>query len=349
MSHLLAVAMLVLFATLPLALSASFVPACVRVPVCVRMTLRMTAEQPADADAWQNVEDWALLDGVLAFTVGRDDQVATFWSALASSTPQLAARGAAACEQRWASIAPSEAPKVGRQPEVLENWSRLADGRISGRLAGQPSTVWLTVVMEGRLEGDPRERAGYVEALGGRIYELGEPATPDAAAFTAVTSAVAPRADAPSSTIAQQSSAITDALSMRLPYAAAGVLLAGAIGFVAGTGMAPPPPPPVQKVTRVFIAPGASVPKSAGLPESQAGSSGGQQQQQQAKAQIAKAPLTIKEQRERAALRVDRDKAKLQMIQQRIREDEQSLTEIERVEAQRGGDSEAVKLIFPRD
>ena len=44
---------------------------------------------------------------------------------------------------------------------------------------------------------------------------------------------------------------------------------------------------------------------------------------------------------------VDRDKKKLEMMQQRIREDEQTLSELKRVEGERGGESDAVRLVFP--
>ena len=99
----------------------------------------------------------------------------------------------------------------------------------------------------------------------------------------------------------------------------------------------PPPPPPAPRVTRVFI--------------SQAGSKAEQtsQQLQQLAGTPPKSPasLTVKEQRERAELRVDRDKKKLEMMQQRIREDEQTLSELKRVEGERGGESDAVRLVFP--
>eukprot|EP00964_Phaeocystis_antarctica_P057381 scaffold33953_cov45-Phaeocystis_antarctica.AAC.1 len=61
------------------------------------------------------------------------------------------------------------------QPDLLEAWERLADGRYAGSADGRP--VWLTVSLEGRLPSDPREAPGYIEALGGRIYELGAPGT----------------------------------------------------------------------------------------------------------------------------------------------------------------------------
>ena len=63
---------------------------------------------------------------------------------------------------------------------------------------------------------------------------------------------------------------------------------------------------------------------------------------------LAPAQLTIGEQRERAELRVDRDKLKINNLEQRLKEDEQRLTELKRMEAERGGSSEAVKMIFPQ-
>ena len=44
---------------------------------------------------------------------------------------------------------------------------------------------------------------------------------------------------------------------------------------------------------------------------------------------------------------INRDKLKLQDLEQRLKEDQQRLGELKRVESERGGSSEAVKLIFP--
>ena len=44
---------------------------------------------------------------------------------------------------------------------------------------------------------------------------------------------------------------------------------------------------------------------------------------------------------------MSRDKAKLQMLEQRLREDEQRLAEFNRIEAQSGAGGDAVKLVFP--
>ena len=143
-----------------------------------RAAVAMQATPPRD---WATREDFALLDGAPAFSVGSGAQAVTFWQSMVASTPELAARSAEDCERRWAELKPADvtAARVGPQPAVLEEWSRMADGRLSGRIAGQPSAVWLTVALEGRLASDPRvDEPGYIEAVGGRIYALGAARSP---------------------------------------------------------------------------------------------------------------------------------------------------------------------------
>ena len=286
----------------------------------------MQATPPRD---WATREDFALLDGAPAFSVGSGAQAVTFWQSMVASTPELAARSAEDCERRWAELKPADdaAARVGPQPAVLEEWSRMADGRISGRIAGQPSAVWLTVALEGRLASDPRDEPGYIEAVGGRIQSSAPPRSPPRRRRRRR------RRPTPPPRRRRLSAAAASPVAVAL-----GVLLAGAAGFGAGmTTAPPPPPPPAPRVTRVFI--------------SQAGSKAEQtsQQLQQLAGTPPKSPasLTVKEQRERAELRVDRDKKKLEMMQQRIREDEQTLSELKRVEGERGGESDAVRLVFP--
>ena len=291
----------------------------------------MTQADTGADSGWCDAEDWALLDSTPSFTVGRDKHVVTFWQAMAASTPELSVRSAAECERRWTELTSCGATAsiaVGQQPAVLEEWSRLPDGRVSGRLSGEASAVWLTVAMEGRLASDPRDGPGYIEAIGGRIYELARPSVASSAALAP------PSAPDGVSAASALAASLGGALTMRLPYAAVGVLLAGAIGFGAGTSVAPPPPPlppPPPQITKVVIAQQAPPSSTRAAP--------------------AKTPLTIREQRERAALRVDSDKARLQVLQQRIKEDEQVLSEYRRVERQQGGDADAVRLdsrlIFP--
>lgn len=306
---------------------------------------------PPAQDEWRDAEDWALLDLAPSFTVGRGRDVSTFWSVLASSTPQLAARSAVECETRWRALCAKgsvpDGAAVGPQPAVLEEWERLPDGRFTGRLSGEASYIWLTVALEGRLADDPRMDApSYVEAVGGRIYELSRArggggstreGTSDAAG-SAAGSGVRKAVDAAAAT----------ADGLRLPgganpiaTAAAAAVLAGGIGF--GVGMLsvppPPPPPPPPTINRIFLAPSSAAMRGARPTDSSAYPpvSGGR----------AAAPLTIEEQRQRQELRVDRDKARLAMLQQKLKEDEQALSEYNRIVSERGAGAEAVKLVAP--
>lgn len=125
---------------------------------------------------WRDEEDWALLDAAPEFTVGAGNTAVTFWTALASSSAVLCERSSSECAERAEVLATQRnlTLSCGPEPEVLDSWSRLPGGRITGRLNSR--TIWLTVAAEGRLASDPRSEPGYVEAVGGRVYELGVPA-----------------------------------------------------------------------------------------------------------------------------------------------------------------------------
>jgi len=274
---------------------------------------------------WSPQEDWALQDQVPAYSAGTGADTATFWSALAANVPALSARGSTELEARAAQLAVDG----GAQPALLEAWERLADGRYAGSADGRP--VWLTVSLEGRLPSDPREAPGYIEALGGRIYELGAPGT---AGQRGAGLAPPPPPPPPAAVDAQGGGG----MPVPLAAAAAAVLVAGGLGFgVAGTlnvPPPPPPPPPTQKV--VFLAP----PRQA-IPRTSAEGDGSSRA-------LAPAPLTLGEQRERQENRVRSDEARLQMLESRLQGDKTRLNELKRVEIERGADSPGIKLgIFP--
>ena len=294
------------------------------------------------ASQWSTDADWALTDAVPQFTVGQGSEVATFWTALAASTPELSSRSVEECEARLRELGSSEV--TGPQPAVLEDWTRLPDGRYTGRLKGEPSFVWITVSTEGRLASDPRAGPGYIEAVGGRIYELSRAAAPSSPAPVAEDGGSP--ADKARLLVAQQG-----AFAQQAAAALGAALLAGGIGFGIGQSMAPPPPPPpMPRVTRVVVRSDRTVTRTADgdrISTVTTRSTEGGDRIVTTRALPPAAPLTISEQRERAELRVDRDKLKVANLEQRLKEDEQRLGEIKRLEGERGGDSEAVRLIFP--
>ena len=273
---------------------------------------------------WQSDEDWALLDSVPAYSAGSGGRVVTFWEALSAATPALSSRTAAECEARARELTAKEtsaAIKCGSQPPLLEDWAMLPDGRYTGTVGGR--AVWLTVEVAGRLASDPRPTPGYVEVMGGQVYELGSQA------------AKAPTAAATIEAAPEGGGKIPNAA-----YLAAVAVLTGVAGFTVGTVTAPPPPPPPP--TKIYLAqPRPVTPRATEAPGLPMSASPPRSMQS--------APLTVTEQRERAELRVERDKAKLKMLELKLQEDQQRLGELRRVEADRGPGADAVRMIFPPD
>lgn len=138
--------------------------------------------------------DWALVDRVPVFTVGESDRhKRTFWTQLWISTPELSAKSSEdELIRRYRALSTRERmedgkilPTAGPSPPVLDEWLVDGEGKMSGRLDGR--TVWFVAHLVGRIAGDEgggsggiaeRDRCrpgGFVEAVGGRVYELGRP------------------------------------------------------------------------------------------------------------------------------------------------------------------------------
>ena len=160
---------------------------CFVTPLLFAPRSRLSLQALDDDTAWRGEEDRALIDATPAFTVGAGNTAATFWTALASSSAVLCQRSPIECIQRAKVLALEQVSfSYGREPKVLDSWQRLPGGRITGRLDSR--TVWLTVEVEGRLASDPRSEPGYIETLGGRVYELGEPAASSSSSTLEATS-----------------------------------------------------------------------------------------------------------------------------------------------------------------
>ena len=134
-----------------------------------RSARRCASDATASA-SWRDDEDWALADELPAFTVGD----ATFFSALAAYHPRLSRRSAAECEARADELALAH----GRVPPVLNSWARLEDGRFSGSTNGGRSVSFVV-----NSEGSLASGLGYVETIGGNVYELGEQQAAMAASY----------------------------------------------------------------------------------------------------------------------------------------------------------------------
>mmetsp|Transcript_9284 Transcript_9284/g.25135 ORF Transcript_9284/g.25135 Transcript_9284/m.25135 type:complete len:388 (-) Transcript_9284:127-1290(-) len=148
------------------------------------------APEPQGA-GWSIEEEWALLDQLPKFTVGEGGNARTFWAQLQLATPLLSNRDEAELLQHCAAARSGESTQTmvfGPSPPMLNHWTVAADGRISGQTE-EGRSVWMTTHVIGRLQGDPLVDSssvgsgavcqmmpgGYIEAVGGRVYELGHP------------------------------------------------------------------------------------------------------------------------------------------------------------------------------
>ena len=173
--------------------------------------------------------------------------------------------------------------------------------------------MWLRAAVEGRLASDPRRGPGWIEAVGGRILELGQPEAVGARGVAAVAPAVeAAAAAAPPSAAeggespfgglvgrpARRRQRLED-LSNQL--GASLVATACFFGFIAGAnsgltfGGAPPPPQlPPPPPAAIMATPRATLPSSAPRATT-----------------AARVSLTVDELRQRQALRVEGDRLEL--------------------------------------
>ena len=240
--------------------------------------------------------------------MGTGENARTFWTQLGAATPELARHSADAIAARHARLTGAAlAP-----PPVLEGWSRSAAGRFRGRLGER--TVWVEASLEGRLDGDAGDGAGpggFVEARGGRVFELGEAAAAPAADPVGAGGAAA---------AARRLTQVTAGGALAL------ALLAAAAGFGAGTalqlaGSPPPPPPPLPAAARTIALPGAP---TAPEPARTIG-----EQRQRLELKLARDKQSVEEEAQLAKMRAAR-------LDLKVREDELRLGEIRRLEAERG-------------
>ena len=150
------------------------------------------ATVPARQSPWTMDEDWLLVDQLPKFTVGTGDQTRTFWTQLSAATPRLSSKGIPELLERCQVLQTNYTLQYGPSPPLLQNWGvdlSASSSRDNNRAVGtleDGRVVFLNYHVVGRLAGDSFQEAsspgliaqipgGYLEAVGGRIYELGEP------------------------------------------------------------------------------------------------------------------------------------------------------------------------------
>jgi len=132
---------------------------------------------------WTMGEDWAIIDQVPRYTVGTSTQSRTFWSQMTLSTADICNRSWFDVRERYQylreknnnTLSPS-----GPSPPILEDWwIDISKSMIGGKLEEGP-VVWFSFQSIGRLTDDPISdvsenmcAGGFVEAMGGRVFELG--------------------------------------------------------------------------------------------------------------------------------------------------------------------------------
>jgi hypothetical protein len=181
-------------------------------PVALRDKIESLGDEQESGD-WTMEEDWALIDNLPLFTVSSTTETRTFWTQLWSTNAllfstkepedlyrralQLENQTALKVERKLQNAEKNYAQQgrsltFGTSPPVLENWkidSETKDNKVMGQVVMKESvgkrTIWFRYHVMGRLAGDPFADkssstvplfpGGFIEAVGGRVYELGQP------------------------------------------------------------------------------------------------------------------------------------------------------------------------------
>ena len=167
------------------------------------LTDKKKRDDATQSPSWTLDEDWLLVDQLPKFTVGAGDQTRTFWTQLSAATPRLSSKGIPELLERCQVLQTNYTLQYGPSPPLLQNWgvdlssvsssssslSSSENNRAVGTLE-DGRVIFLNYHVVGRLAGDSFQETtaaaaapglmaqipgGYLEAVGGRIYELGEP------------------------------------------------------------------------------------------------------------------------------------------------------------------------------
>jgi len=277
---------------------------------------------------WTTKHEWLLQDAVPRYTIANGKHTATLWAQLQQETPEFQSFTLEQLEKRQRALEKLSRTsfKSGPSAEVLNNWFVENNTILRGTVSGCSGSIWMIIHRGGNLglgasSSNPElySAGGYIEASDHKIYELGN------AAVNRQT------------TIVQE-----DQLQIKLEHAAKetrkSILLAitlssvlsGILAFNIGEQMASYSQSIAHsKTTQVIIIkkPSSLEPCTRTLEERSFTQS----------RTISNPEISISEQRARQELRVLREKRANENLQDRIQQDEQKLSELQREETRLEG------------
>ena len=135
-------------------------------------------------DNWTLDLEWSLIDAVPKFTVGSSKERRTFWTQLLLSTPELSSSFETIedLQYRYTKLmdADSSLARPGDSPPVLQEWEVTSLNHITGIYEGRRVSFQSQLIGQLLSNNDATSAVcgpvagGFVEAVGGRIYELGQ-------------------------------------------------------------------------------------------------------------------------------------------------------------------------------
>lgn len=295
--------------------------------------------------SWSLEQDWALIDQLPKFTVGEGSHIRTFWTQLLACTPILSEKSPdslfrrcqelKSIQEKYNNTTTAKAsgrPIIfGPAPILLTNWQIDFD-HLDGKAVGQTKdgrSIWLRYISLGRLEGDPFSDSssssifslipgGYLEAVGGRIYELGEPRsvqqTPESSIAVATASIENDKEHKTTKLFDWWVPATTATVSALL----ASTILSACIGYGAGLSIISDGSHSTAQHSSTVVPPITSATNTKTQPIVNLG-------------ETASSP-TISEQRARVEYRIIREQRLLKSVSDKIERDQNELLKLRRIE-----------------
>lgn len=295
--------------------------------------------------SWSLEQDWALIDQLPKFTVGEGSHIRTFWTQLLACTPILSEKSPDSLFRRCQELESiqeknnntTEAKASGRPiifgpaPILLTNWQIDFD-HLDGKAVGQTKdgrSIWLHYISLGRLEGDPFSDSsssifffipgGYLEAVGGRIYELGEPRSVQQTPESSIAVATARMNNDKEHKTTKPFDWWVPATTATVSALLASTILSACIGYGAGLSIISDGSHSTAQHSSTVVPPISSATNTMTQPIVNLG-------------ETTSSQPTISEQRARVEYRIIREQRLLKSISDKIERDQNELLKLRRIE-----------------